>query len=105
MTEDRTVDQAVISRNTLYLPGFSVGEHFKAKWLQDKVVPYVFSDFGWGREIFLNQSTTLASVGAGFDDQFAAGWRANLAAGYALLDGPHTPAGSWRIHARVTATY
>lgn len=105
MTEDRTVDQAVISRNTLYLPGFSVGEHFKAKWLQDKVVPYVFSDIGWGREVFLNQSTTLASVGAGFDDQFAAGWRANLAAGYALLDGPHTPAGSWRIHARVTATY
>ncbi|WP_111420303.1 ShlB/FhaC/HecB family hemolysin secretion/activation protein [Rhodoplanes roseus] len=104
MTEDRTVDQAVISRNTLYLPGYSIGEALKLPWLQDKFVPYVFSDIGWGREIFFGKETTLASVGAGFDDQIGP-FRANLAAGYALLDGPQTPAGSWRIHARVTATY
>lgn len=104
MTEDRTVDQAVISRNTLFLPGYSFGEALKIKGLNDKLVPYVFSDVGWGRDIFFGHETTLASVGAGIDDTVGP-FRANIAAGYALLDGPHTPAGTWRIHARVTATY
>ncbi|CAL8981507.1 hypothetical protein RHODGE_RHODGE_02936 [Rhodoplanes serenus] len=103
MTEDRTVDQAVISRNTLYLPALAVDK--TAPWLQAKVVPYVFSDVGWGRDVFLDRDTTLASVGGGLDAQIGTLWRANLAAGYALLDGPQTPAGTWRIHARVTATY
>lgn len=104
MTEDRTVDQAVISRNTLYLPGYSFGEALKLPWLNDRLVPYLFSDVGWGRDVFYGIDTTLASVGAGLDEQIGP-FRANLAAGYALTDGPHTPAGSWRIHARVTATY
>ncbi|EJW10095.1 hypothetical protein A33M_0517 [Rhodovulum sp. PH10] len=105
MTEDRTVDQAVIVRNTLYFPAVSLGERLKAAWLKDALTPYVFGDVGWGRDLFLDDDITLASIGAGLDQRIGTAWRANVGVGLALLDGPHTPAGSWRIDARVTASY
>ena len=103
--EDGIVDRALIVRNTLYLPQFSIGKALQAPALADTVSPFFFLDAANGRDIFLGQNTTLASVGAGFDDQIGPWFRSSLAVAYALRDGVFTPAGTWRVHVRATVTY
>lgn len=106
VTEDATVDQAAILRDTLYLPSFSVSQFFGARSaLGDQTVPFAFFDAGWGRDVFLAKDRTLASLGAGFDQQIGPSFRSTLMVAYALRDGDDTDSVSWRIHARAVVNY
>lgn len=100
VTEDGAVDQAVILRNSLYVPVPGL-----PAWVPGTLAPFVLADVGWGRDLFSRRDTTLSSVGAGFD--FAAGTNFNskLLAARAMTDGLHTPAGSWRVSLQASLSY
>ena len=100
VTEDGSVDQALILRNSLYvlIPNMP-------SWMPGTLAPFLLADVGWGRDLFSRRDSTLSSVGAGFD--FAAGTNFNskLLAARALTDGLHTRAGSWRVSVQASVSY
>lgn len=100
VTEDGAVDQAVILRNSLYVPVPGL-----PAWVPGTLAPFLLADVGWGRDLFSRRDTTLSSLGAGFD--FAAGTNFNskLLAARAMTEGLHTSAGSWRVSLQVSASY
>ena len=100
VTEDGAVDQAVVVRNSLYVPVPGL-----PAWVPGTLAPLLFADVGWGRDLFFRRDSTLSSVGAGFD--FAAGTNFNskLLAARAMTDGLHTPAGSWRVSLQASVSY
>ncbi|KRR26530.1 hypothetical protein CQ14_03365 [Bradyrhizobium lablabi] len=100
VTEDGSVDQALILRNSLYA---SIPD--MPSWMPGTLAPFLLADVGWGRDLFSRRDSTLSSVGAGFD--FAAGTNFNskLLAARALTDGLHTRAGSWRVSVQASVSY
>lgn len=100
VTEDGAVDQAVILRNSLYVPAPNL-----PAWVPGTLAPFFLADVGWGRDLFSRRETTLSSVGAGLD--FAAGTNFNskLLAARAMTDGLHTPVGSWRVSLQASVSY
>jgi len=100
VTEDGVVDRGAIMRNSLYL-----ATSMMPRQIPGAVAPFLIADVGRGRDLSLRRDTTLASVGAGIDYQSMPNANLNLSAARALLDGPHTPAGSWRIALRASLSY
>jgi hemolysin activation/secretion protein len=107
VTEDGAADQAAILRDTIYLPSFSIAQLFGAQTssFTDQNVPFAFVDVGWGRDMDAARDQTLASIGAGIDQQIGPWFRSSLAVAYALRDGTDTQAGAWRLHARAVVSY
>lgn len=101
VTEDGVGDRALVVRNSLYAPPVALNVDKLAAPLQ----PYGFVDYGWGKDLFTSQKFTLASLGAGFEQQLGAYFRSNVLAAYALRDGAYTPTGAWRVQLRLTAAY
>ena len=100
VTEDGVVDRVAIMRNSLYLTTFAMPAP-----LPGTVAPFVHADVGRGRDLSLPHDTTLASVGAGIDYLSVPNLNFNLTASRAMLDGLHTPAGSWRVAVRGSLSY
>ena len=100
VTEDGAVDQAVILRNTLYVPTPGL-----PAWIPGTLAPFLLADLGWGRDLFFRRNSTLSSVGAGFDFVAAPNFNSKLLAARALTDGLHSPAGSWRVSVQASVTY
>ena len=100
VTEDGVVDRAAIMRNTLYLTTFAMPGQ-----MPGTVAPFILADVGRGRDLSRQRDTTLASVGAGIDYLSVPNVNFNLSASRALLDGFHTPAGSWRLAVRSSLSY
>jgi hemolysin activation/secretion protein len=100
VTEDGAVDGAVILRNSLYVSMPSM-----PSWMPGTLAPFLLADVGWGRDLFSRRNSTLSSVGAGLD--FAAGpnFNSKLLAAKAMIDGLHTPAGSWRVSVQASVSY
>ncbi|QHO76015.1 hemin-binding protein [Bradyrhizobium sp. CCBAU 051011] len=100
VTEDGAVDQALILRNSLYasIPNMP-------SWMPGTLAPFLLADVGWGRDLFSRRDSTLSSVGAGFDFAAGANFNSKLLAATALTDGPHTPAGSWRVSVQASVSY
>ena len=100
VTEDGAVDQALIVRNSLYVPTSGM-----PSWMPGTLAPFLLADMGWGRDLFSRRDSMLSSVGAGLD--FAAGTNFNskLLAARAMTDGLHTPAGSWRVSLQASVSY
>jgi hemolysin activation/secretion protein len=100
VTEDGAVDQALVLRNSLYVPTSGM-----PSWMPGTLAPFLLADVGWGRDLYFRRDSTLSSVGAGFD--FAAGTNFNskLLAARAMTDGLHTPAGSWRVSLQASVSY
>ena len=100
VTEDGAVDQALIVRNSLYVPTSGM-----PSWMPGTLAPFLLADMGWGRNLFSRRDSMLSSVGAGLD--FAAGTNFNskLLAARAMTDGLHTPAGSWRVSLQASVSY
>ncbi|WP_187399358.1 ShlB/FhaC/HecB family hemolysin secretion/activation protein [Bradyrhizobium paxllaeri] len=100
VTEDGSVDQALILRNSLYasIPNMP-------SWMPGTLAPFLLADVGWGRDLFSRRDSTLSSVGAGFDFAAGANFNSKLLAARALTDGLHTPAGSWRVSVQASVSY
>ena len=107
VTEDGTVDRAIIVRNSLYLPPppVAIPQPPRIPRLEDRISPFLLADVGWGRDIFLARDTMLTSVGGGFDYMIGAYFRSNITAAYTLHDGAYTPIHTLRLHARATLSY
>jgi hemolysin activation/secretion protein len=104
VTEDATVDQGVVVRNSLYLPSTGVAQRIGAPFA-DALAPFLLADMGWGRDLSAHREFLLASVGAGVDYQVAPAFRSNLTAACALTGALFTNAGACRILARAVVTY
>ncbi len=102
VTEDSVVDKAIIVRDSLYAPSFDTGNAFG---LNSSIAPFVFADFGAGRDIFLAQNATIWSAGAGFDQQIGDYFKANFLIARAMRSTGFTETGTWRIQVRLTASY
>ena len=100
VTEDGVVDQALILRNSLYVPTPGM-----PTWVPGTLAPFLLADVGWGRDLFFRRDTTLSSVGARFDFAAAPNFNSKLLAAWALTDGLHSPAGSWRVSVQASVTY
>ena len=100
VTEDGVVDQAVILRNSLYVPTPGL-----PAWIPGTFAPFLLADLGWGRDLFSRRDSTLSSVGAGFDFVAGPNFNSKLLAARVLTDGLHSAAGSWRISVQASATY
>ncbi|WP_198164217.1 ShlB/FhaC/HecB family hemolysin secretion/activation protein [Bradyrhizobium jicamae] len=100
VTEDGSVDQALILRNSLYasIPNMP-------SWMPGTLAPFLLADVGWGRDLFFRRAATLSSIGAGFDFAAGANFNSKLLAARALTDGLHTPAGSWRVSVQASVSY
>lgn len=100
VTEDGAVDQALVLRNSLYVPTTGM-----PSWMPGTLAPFLLADVGRGRDLYSRRDSTLSSVGAGFD--FAAGtnFTSKLLAARATTDGLHTPAGSWRVSLQASVSY
>ena len=100
VTEDGAVDQAVILRNSLYVPVPGL-----PAWVPGTLAPFLLADVGWGRDLFSRRDTTLSSVGAGFDFAAGSNFNSKLLAARAMTDGLHTPAVSWRVSLQASLSY
>ncbi len=100
VTEDGVIDQAVILRNTLYVPTPGL-----PAWIPGTLTPFLLADLGRGRDLYFRRDFTLSSVGAGFDFVAAPNFNSKLLAARALTDGLYTPAGSWRVSLQASVTY
>ncbi len=105
VTEDGVVDKAIIVRNSLYIPSIDLGSAFGQSRTKASLAPFVFTDYGSGRDIFLARSTSLLSTGVGFDFQIAPYLTTNFLVARAMRAGDFTDTGTWRIQARATASY
>lgn len=105
VTEDSVVDKAFILRDTLYAPAINLGNAFGERGLANSLAPFVFADYGIGRDIFAGQSTTIWSSGVGFDHQLGGYLSTNFVVARAMRSTAFTETGSWRIQARITASY
>lgn len=102
--DDATVDTGVVWRNELRLPQFPlIGA--AANGLSDNVSPFVFADIGHGTNLSTAASTTLGSVGAGFDYTVAGRFGASFVAAYTLANAAITPGGAVTIQAQIAARY
>ncbi|MGJ4932512.1 ShlB/FhaC/HecB family hemolysin secretion/activation protein [Bradyrhizobium sp. HKCCYLS2038] len=102
VTEDGTVDQGIVMRNSLYLPSFSPS---RRPGFNDTLAPFLLADVGWGRDVFFNRSTSLSSIGLGFDYRIGPNFSSTVTAATALSPGPDTPSGAWRIQARAVLSF
>lgn len=101
VTEDGIADNAIVVRNTLYAPPFTFGTGLGPNaW-----APYLFGDYGWGRDLFSAQKFTLASIGGGFEEQFSTYLRSNFLVAHTLRSGSSTDTGNWRVQVRLTLSY
>ncbi|MGJ4951472.1 ShlB/FhaC/HecB family hemolysin secretion/activation protein [Bradyrhizobium sp. HKCCYLS20291] len=102
VTEDGTVDKGVVMRNSLYLPSFSPSRQPK---FSDTMSPFLLADFGCGRDVFFNRSTTLSSVGLGFDYRIGSNFSSTVSVAAALRPGPDTASGAWRLQLRAVLNF
>lgn len=65
VTEDGVVDRAVIVRNSLYLPAFSLGRLLGQTAPTDALTPFLLADYGWGRARCLPSTRHYAGLGRG----------------------------------------
>ena len=101
VTEDGAVDQAVILRNTLYVPTPGL-----ARLNSGTLAPFLLADLGWGRDLFFRRNSD-AVFPSGLDSTLSAApnFNSKLLAARALTDGLHSPAGSWRVSVQASVTY
>ncbi|GGE50818.1 hypothetical protein GCM10007276_29850 [Agaricicola taiwanensis] len=102
--DDTTIDTGFVWRNELRLPTFAALTHLNLG-IRDGFSPFAFFDLGHGRDFFLSENFTLASIGAGFDYALNGNLNANFVLGYALRDAGETEAGDWNVQARVAVNF
>lgn len=109
--DDGAVDEGFFWRNELRLPVIGLPP---TNGVGGEISPYLFVDYGQGRNI--NSAlprTEMASVGAGADFRISSFVNATLIGGYALRDArvglpvaqAQTREGDWAVQARVLVSY
>jgi hemolysin activation/secretion protein len=99
--DDGAYDEAIVLRNELRGPGFSLGPARMA----DQASPYIFVDAGSGRDQHDRRTVSAASIGAGLDNQIAGRINLGLDAAYALNRAIVTRAGDWRLETRAIMAF
>lgn len=102
--DDTTVDTGLVLRNELRFPTFSPLAS-SGLGVSDSFSGFVFGDLGYGVNLATGATTTIGSVGLGFDYTVGGHLNATVVAGYALADAALTRAGQIHIQAQVTGHY
>jgi hemolysin activation/secretion protein len=100
--DDVTVDTGLVFRNELRFPTVSL---FGAAGITDAFSAFVFGDLGYGTDLSSRATTTIGSIGVGFDHSIGGHVSATVLAGYALADGGGTQGGDIRIQAQLTGSF
>ena len=91
-----SVDTGLVWRNELRLDTIRAGS-------RASVAPYLFADFGLGRDIAADKTTTVSGIGAGADYTLADRLFGNATVGYALDAAGQTDAGDWTVNVSLEA--
>jgi hemolysin activation/secretion protein len=100
--DDGAFDSAIISRNELRTPTFSM---LSRMHLADQVAPYAFIDTGFGRDQYTGAVEHMASGGLAADYQLGRHLSATVDGAVAIEKAGLTPAGTIRLESRVTYTF
>jgi len=102
--DDVTVDRGLVFRNELRFPTVSLFGS-GAFGMTDSFSGFIFGDLGYGTDLSTGATTTIGSVGIGFDHAIGGHFNATVLAGYALADGGGTNAGDVRVQAQLTGQF
>jgi hemolysin activation/secretion protein len=102
--DDGVFDSALLARNELRAPGFSVVGRVDHA-LADQLSPYLFTDAGYGKNEYTHGDGSPVGAGLGADYQLGQHLVGNLTTAWALKGEGLTRAGQFRLESRVSLTF
>jgi hemolysin activation/secretion protein len=100
--DDGSFDDGVVWRNEIRTPPISLAN---GTILSPVLLPYVFADTGYARDLGSKDHEDASSVGGGSDWRIGSGLTGGVTAGWALQNAAYTRAGAFNLLANIRFTY